>query len=251
MNTELKDKVVVITGGAKNMGQAFALNLAKQGCDIVIHYHSDHSFVEAEKTAQKITAMGQRALVIQGDLAQQSHVINLFTQTKEAYGKVDIVINNAGQISKKAFIDYTEDDFNRLFNINCKGAFFVMQQAAKFLEDNGRVINIGTSLLDAFTGNYALYAGSKAPLEQFTKALAKEVGARGITVNMICPGPIDTDFFHQQEDPDSVAFLNTASVAGRLGKVEDIVPVVEFLASAKSQWTTGQTLLVNGGFVAR
>ncbi|KKE82876.1 hypothetical protein N481_07965 [Pseudoalteromonas luteoviolacea S4047-1] len=152
---------------------------------------------------------------------------------------------------QKSIFDYSESDFDTLFNINAKGVFFVMQEAAKILQDNGRIINIGTSLLSAFTGNYALYAGSKAPVEHFTKALAKEIGARGITVNMICPGPIDTDFFHKQEDTDSVAYLSGASVAGRLGTIEDIVPMVDFLCSSQSQWTTGQTLFVNGGFVSR
>ncbi|KID55983.1 short-chain dehydrogenase [Pseudoalteromonas luteoviolacea] len=251
MNPPLQDKVALITGSAKNMGQAFALSLAQQGCDIVIHYHSESARTNAQDTAEKIIALGRRASVVQADLSCTAQVKNLFAQALEAFGKIDIVINNAGQVCKKAFIDYSESDFDALFNVNAKGAFFVMQEAAKTLQDNGRVINIGTSLLGAFTGNYALYAGSKAPVEHFTKALAKEVGARGITVNMICPGPVDTDFFHGQEDTDSVAYLSTASVAGRLGTIKDIVPMVDFLCSSQSQWTTGQILFVNGGFVSR
>ncbi|KZN45029.1 SDR family oxidoreductase [Pseudoalteromonas luteoviolacea] len=251
MDEELQGKVALITGGAKNMGQAFAINLASKGCNIVIHYHSDNTLREAEKTAAHIQTLGQKALIVQGDLTNTSHVTNLFLQTLEAFGRIDIVINNAGNVIKKAFVDYCESDFDNLFNINCKGAFFVMQEAAKTLEDNGRIINMGTSLLGAFTGDYSLYAGSKAPLEQFTRALAKEIGNRGITVNLVCPGPIDTDFFHQQETPESVAYLSAASVSQRLGAIDDIVPTVAFLASPQSQWTTGQTLFVNGGFITR
>ncbi|OCQ21457.1 short-chain dehydrogenase [Pseudoalteromonas luteoviolacea] len=251
MNTPLLGKVALVTGAARNMGRAFAYNLAEQGCDVIVHYHSEASLKDAEKTAKLINDLGRKSLIIQGDISRASVAENLFTQALEAFGKIDIVVNNAGAVLKKSFIDYTEEEFDSLFNINCKGAFFIMQNAAKKLEDNGRVINIGTSLLGAFTGGYALYAGSKAPLEQFTRALAKEVGARGITVNTICPGPIDTAFFHAQEDPQSVAYLSAASVSNRLGKVEDIVPMVSFLASDQSQWTTGQTLFVNGGFVAR
>ncbi|KZN69598.1 SDR family oxidoreductase [Pseudoalteromonas luteoviolacea] len=251
MKMPLLGKVALVTGAARNMGQAFACNLAEQGCDIIVHYHSEASFTDAEKTAHMVKDLGRKALVVQGDISSASAAENLFIQGIEAFGKVDIVVNNAGAVLKKAFVDYTEQEFDALFNINCKGAFFIMQNAAKRLEDNGRVINIGTSLLGAFTGNYALYAGSKAPLEQFTRTLAKEVGARGITVNTICPGPIDTAFFHAQEDPQSVQYLSAASVSNRLGKVEDIVPMVSFLASEQAQWTTGQTLFVNGGFVAR
>ncbi|MBQ4813298.1 SDR family oxidoreductase [Pseudoalteromonas luteoviolacea] len=251
MNTPLLGKVALVTGAARNMGRAFAYSLAEQGCDVIVHYHSEASLKDAEKTATLINDLGRKSLIIQGDVSRASVAENLFTQALEAFGKIDIVVNNAGAVLKKSFIDYTEEEFDSLFNINCKGAFFIMQNAAKKLEDNGRVINIGTSLLGAFTGGYALYAGSKAPLEQFTRALAKEVGARGITVNTICPGPIDTAFFHAQEDPQSVAYLSAASVSNRLGKVEDIVPMVSFLASEQSQWTTGQTLFVNGGFVAR
>ncbi|KZN35735.1 SDR family oxidoreductase [Pseudoalteromonas luteoviolacea] len=251
MNSNLTGKVALITGAARNMGRAFSQSLAAQGCDIIIHYHSDASLADAEETAQLVRAHGRQSLIIKADISNYLEAENLFKQGLEAFGKVDIVINNAGAILKKAFVDYTEQDFDTLFNINCKGTFFIMQNAAKILQDNGRIINVSTSLLGAFTGNYALYAGSKAPVEHFTRPLAKEIGARGITVNTICPGPIDTAFFHAQEDPQSVAYLSAASVANRLGKIEDITPMVNFLASEQSQWTTGQTLFINGGFVTR
>ena len=251
MNLNLQNKVAVITGASKNMGSAFAIALAKQGCNIVIHYHSESSKTDAENTAELVKDIGSEALIVKADLTKQVAVTELFNKAKEKFGRIDIVINNAGKVIKRPFVDYTEIDFDQLFNINCKAAFFVMKEAAMSIEDNGRIINMGTSLLGAFTGNYALYAGSKAPLEDFTKALAKEIGSRGVTVNTICPGPVDTSFFHGEENEATVAYLSSTSVANRLGRIEDIVPVIEFIACESAQWTTGQTLFINGGFVAR
>ncbi len=251
MTNQFNGKVALITGAARNMGRAFAEALAKAGCDIIVHYNSDTSASDAETTAGLVEQAGQRALLVQGELSQPSNVQNLFSQAKEAFGRIDIVINNAGKVIKRPFTEYTENDFDQLFNINTKAAFFVMQEAAKHIEDNGRIINMGTSLLGAFTGYYSLYAGSKAPLEDFTKALAKEIGSKGVTVNTVCPGPVDTEFFHGEENEQSVAYLSAASVANRLGKIEDIVPFVKFIASEEAQWTTGQTLFINGGFVTR
>ncbi|ALS99572.1 SDR family oxidoreductase [Lacimicrobium alkaliphilum] len=244
-------KVAIVTGAARNMGRAFAQALAQQGADLVIHYHSDSSAVDAEQTARLVKESGGRALLIKGDLSRADEVNKLFEQTLQAFGRVDIVINNAGRVIKKPFVDYTEEDFELSFNINTKSVFLMMQQAARHIEDNGRIINMGTSLLAAFTGYYGLYAGSKAPLEDFTRALAKEIGSRGITVNTVAPGPVDTAFFHGQEDEATTAYLSAASPMGRLGKIEDIVPLISFIASQEARWITGQTLFINGGFVTR
>jgi NAD(P)-dependent dehydrogenase (short-subunit alcohol dehydrogenase family) len=135
--------------------------------------------------------------------------------------------------------------------INTKGMFFCMQEAARRISDNGRIINLGTSLLGATTGNYSAYAGTKAPIEHFTRALARELGARGITVNTIAPGAVDTPFFHGPETPQSVEYVKKAHVSGRLANVDDIVGVVEFLASPRSQWVSAQTLFVNNAYLAR
>lgn len=248
---DLTGKTALITGAARNMGRAFAVALAARGADIVAHYHSDSSAADAEETARLIKDQGRRALLAQGDLADKGRVEAIFAETKQAFGRLDIVVNNAGMMIKKPIADYTEDDFDRVFATNTKAPFLVMQQAAKHLENDGRVINIGTSLSGAFTANYGLYSGSKAPIEDFSRALAKEIGDRGITVNTVAPGPIDTPFLHGEENDQTVAYLKAATPANRLGTVEDVLPMVEFLASPASQWVTGQILFVNGGFVTR
>lgn len=254
INSEIRNlagKVAIVTGAARNMGRAFSVAMAARGADIVVHYNSESSQPAAEETARLIEAKGARALLVKGDLTSTESVEKLFNDTIQSFSKVDIVINNAGLVIKKPMAEYTEEDFDRSFAINAKAPFLVMKQAAKHIQENGRVINMGTSLLGAFTGMYGIYAGSKAPLEDFTRALAKEIGNRGVTVNTVAPGPIDTPFFHSEENEQSVAYLSAASVANRLGRIEDIVPTIEFLVSEDARWTTGQTLFVNGGFVTR
>ncbi|MEO0400735.1 MAG: SDR family oxidoreductase [Pseudomonadota bacterium] len=248
---DLEGKVALITGSARNMGRAFAVSLAARGADIVVHHHAADSVADAEETARLVQENGVRALITSGDLSSSSAVEAIFASAKDAFGRIDIVINNAGVVIKKSFAEITEDDFDRAFGVNTKAAFFTMQQAARHIEDGGRIINMGTTLLGATTGMYGVYAGSKAPLEDFTRALSKEIGGRGVTVNVVAPGPINTAFFHEEENERSTTYLSNMSVAGRLGEITDIVPLVDFLASDSSQWVTAQTLFINGGFLAR
>ncbi|MBV9230812.1 MAG: SDR family oxidoreductase [Chloroflexi bacterium] len=247
----LAGKAAIITGSARNMGRAFAEALARLGANVAVHYHSQSAKSDAEETARLVQEQGVRAVVVGGDLADLAIVRQIFDETLNAFGRVDIVINGAGLVIKKPFMEVTEEDFDRSFGINAKAAFFVMQEAARRISDNGRIINMGTTILGATIPFYSVYAGSKAPLEDFTRALAREIGSRGITVNTVAPGPIDDSFYHGQENAQSVARATQASVAGRLGKVDDIVPLIEFLASPGSQWITAQTIFINGGYLAR
>ena len=253
-NTQARDldgKVAIITGSARNMGRAFADALSARGADVTVHHHGDSSKMDAEETAAAVRGNGRRALVIAGDLSETDTVRRLFRETKEAFGRIDIVINNAGIVLKKPIAEVSEEEFDRVFGINAKAPFFVMQEAARTIEDGGRIINMGTSLLAATTGGYGAYTGSKAPLEDLTRALAKEIGDRGVTVNTVAPGPIDTAFFHGEENEESTEFLKHMSVGNRLGRIDDVVPVIDFLTSEEARWVTAQTLFVNGGFTAR
>lgn len=218
---------------------------------MVVHHHGAKSAAEAEETASLVRQTGQEALTVDADLSDIAQIQKMFDSTQERFGRIDILINNAGVVIKKPFAEITEAEYDRIFAINAKAAFFCMQEAARRMADNGRIVNIGTTLLAATTGFYSIYAGSKAPLEDFTRALAKEVGARGITVNVVAPGPLNTSFFYPAETPESVAFLKHMSVTGELGEVSDIVPLVRFLVSPEARWVTAQTIFINGGFVAR
>jgi len=251
LTTPLTGKVAIVTGAARNLGRAYARGLAEDGASVVVHYNSDSSRADAEETLSLITSAGGAGVTVQADLTTVADIENLFAKAIAAFGGVDILVNNAGMVLKKPVADVTEDEFDRIFDVNTKSVFFAMRTASRLLRDGGRVINLGTTLLAATTGQYGVYAGSKAPLEDFTRALAIEIGARGITVNTVAPGPIDTSFFHGQETPESTAYLSHASVSGELGRIDQIAPTIRFLASAEAQWITAQTIFVNGGFVAR
>ncbi|HSX07729.1 MAG TPA: SDR family oxidoreductase [Candidatus Saccharimonadales bacterium] len=247
----LANKTAIITGAARNQGRAYAQALARMGANIVVHYHNEAARADAEETAKLVEQEGTKALLVEGDISEIAAVKRLFEEAQKNFDTIDIVINNAGIVIKKPFVEVTEEDFDRSFGINTKAAFFVMQEAARTISDNGRIINLGTTILGATIPFYSVYAGAKAPLEDFTRALAREIGDRGVTVNTVAPGPLDDSFYHGAETPESVARATQASVAHRLGKVEDIVPVIEFLASPGSQWVTAQTIFVNGGYLAR
>ena len=152
---------------------------------------------------------------------------------------------------KKPMAEVTDEDLERMININTRGTYYCMREAARRIADNGRVINIGTSLLSGMAPNYSAYAGTKSIMEEVTRAGARELGDRGITVNTISPGPFNTPFFHSQENPESTRYATNLSVAGRLGEIGDLVPLVEFLASPGSQWINGQTIWINGGYLTR
>lgn len=247
----LNGKVALVIGASRNMGRAFAEMLGADGAAVAIHYNSPGSQAGAENTAQAVRDAGGEAAIFQADITRNTDITHLFDAVEQRFGGLDILIHTAGQMLKKDIVDITEAEFDAQFAINTKAAFFCMQEAAKRLRDNGRILTIGTSLQAATTGQYAAYAGSKAPLEHFTRALAKEIGARGITVNSMCPGPMDTEFFHQAASPQSTAFVKSLSINGQLGAVKDLVPLAKLLVSPENNWITAQSIFINGGFVSR
>ncbi|KAG0289570.1 hypothetical protein BGZ98_003786, partial [Dissophora globulifera] len=194
-------------------------------------------------------ALGRKAFIVQGDLTTVAVVKRIFAEFMAHYGRIDIVVNNAGTAALGAIGDNPEADYDFVFNANAKMPFFVMQECAKHMSDNGRVINNTSNILRVLVPGASTYAGSKAALEHFTRSFAKEVGHRGITVNAIAPGPVDTDMLRENQPPGMLAFFAKESVLGRLGKIRDIVPVVIFLASPASQWVTGQNIFINGGAI--
>ncbi|WP_346239280.1 SDR family oxidoreductase [Niabella insulamsoli] len=246
----LKDKVVVIAGGGKNLGGLISREIAGRGADVMIHYNSESSRAESDKTAAAVRALGRKAELFQGDLTDVNNMKALFKMAKEKFGRIDVAINTVGMVLKKPFVDTTEAEFDTMSDINSKAAYFFIQEAGKNLEDNGKIISIVTSLLGAYTGFYSTYAGAKAPVEHYTRAASKEFGSRGISVTAVAPGPMDTPFFYGQETPDAVAYHKSASALGGLTHIEDIAPLVLFLAT-DGWWITGQTILINGGYTTK
>ncbi len=246
----LNGKVAIIGGGAKNLGGLLSREFAKKGAKVVINFHSDASKADADATVQAIIESGGEAYASQGDLTKPSQVAALFDGAKARYGGVDIAINTIGKVLRKSIVETTEEEYDSMFDINAKSAFFFIKESGRHLNDGGKVITILTSLLAAFTDGYATYAGGKAAVEHFHRAAAKEFGSRGISVNAVAPGPMDTPFFYPAETPERVAFHKSMAMNGDLTKIEDIVPIVMFLAT-EGWWITGQTIFANGGYTTR
>lgn len=249
-DTELRDKVVVLGGGAKNLGGLLATQLGERGAKVVVHYHSDASAQDAEKTVDAVTKAGGQAVTAQGDLTRVADVRALFDAAVDNFGRVDVAVNTTGMVLRKPILETTEEDYDRMFAVNSKAAYFFIQEAGRRLSDNGKIISLGTSLLAAFTDGYSTYAGGKAPLEHFTRAAAKEFADRGISVNLVAPGPMDTPFFYPQETPERVEFHKSQAMGNQLTQIEDIAPIILFLAT-EGWWFTGQTMFPNGGYTTR
>lgn len=247
---DLKGKVVLIAGGGKNLGGLLSRDFAAKGAKLAIHYNSESSRTESEKTLSEVQALGVEAFLFQGDLTKVENVTKFFDETIAKYGGIDVAINTVGMVLKKPFTETTEEEYDKMFGINSKSAYFFLQEAGKKLNDNGKICTIVTSLLAAYTGLYSTYAGAKAPVEHFTRAASKEFGARGISVTAVAPGPMDTPFFYGQESEDAVAYHKSASALGGLTNINDIAPLVEFLVT-DGWWITGQTIFANGGYTTR
>jgi NAD(P)-dependent dehydrogenase (short-subunit alcohol dehydrogenase family) len=251
MEHGISGKTVVIAAGAKNLGGLIARDLAGRGAKaIAIHYNSDATRAAAEKTAAAVEAAGALSLLVQGDLTKPAEIARLFAETQKTLGAPDIAINTVGMVLKRPIGETSEAEFDVMMDVNAKSAFFFIKEAGAHLKVGGKICTIVTSLLAAFTGHYAIYAGGKAPVEHFTRAAAKEFGPRGISVTAVAPGPMDTPFFYGQETPDAVSYHKSASALGGLTKIEDIAPLVRFLVS-EGWWITGQTIFANGGYTTR
>ncbi|KLO93105.1 3-oxoacyl-[acyl-carrier-protein] reductase [Fusarium fujikuroi] len=246
----LEGKVVLITGGAKNLGAEIALSLASIGASLALHYNSPSTKDSADALAKTISQSFPKVKYsfYQGDLTTKAAVDKLFEAALKDFGKIDIVINTIGKVLKKPIAEVSEAEYDSI--VNSKSAFLILQAGAKHVNDGGKIITIVTALLAAFTGFYTSYAGSKAPVEHFTRGVAKELMGRRISVNAVAPGPMDTPFFYPQEADDAVAFHKSQALEGRLTDVKDIAPLVKFLVT-EGGWITGQTIFANGGYTTR
>lgn len=252
----IKGKTVIIAGGAKNLGGLIARDLAQHGARaIAIHYNSQATEAEAKATVAAVEAVGAKAVALQANLKSAVTMERLFADVVSTIGRPDIAINTVGKVLKKPILEISEAEYDEMSAVNAKIAFFFLKEAGKHVNDNGKIVTLVTSLLGAFTPFYSSYAGTKAPVEHFTRAAAKEFGARGISVTAIGPGPMDTPFFYPAEGADAVAYHKTAAALSSFSKtgltdIEDIVPWIRMLVS-EGWWMTGQTILVNGGYTTK
>ncbi|HRM50144.1 MAG: SDR family oxidoreductase [Alicycliphilus sp.] len=252
----IQGKVVLIAGGAKNLGGLLARDLAAHGAKAVaIHYNSAASKADADATVAAVQKAGARAVALQADLTSAAAMEKLFADAVAAVGRPDIAINTVGKVLKKAIADISEAEYDEMSAVNAKSAFFFLKEAGKHVNDNGKICTLVSSLLGAFTPFYASYAGTKAPVEHFTRAAAKELGARGISVTAVGPGPMDTPFFYGQESADAQAYHKSAAALSPFSKtgltdIEDVVPFIRHLVS-DGWWITGQTILINGGYTTK
>ncbi|MDU0202608.1 SDR family oxidoreductase [Paenibacillus sp. MAH-36] len=245
--SNLSGKVAIITGASRGIGREIAELLAKHGAKVVINFASNPT--KAEEVVASIKQNGGEALPVQADISRVSDIEQLFQTTLAAYGQIDILVNNAGIMITKPLAVMTEEDFDKQYAINVKGTYFAIQQALKYMNKGGRIINFSTSVAGMMFPTYSAYAGTKGAVEQITRQLTKELGPAGITINAVAPGPVNTELFTIGKSEQQIQGIANLNAFGRLGEPEDIAGAVLFLAGEESRWITGQTIRINGGMV--
>lgn len=240
----LENKIALVTGGSRGMGAAIVKQLADEGATVAFTYNRGAD--KAAGVAAELTRKGQRGLAIAADGADPSAVVAAVEQTVNEFGRIDILVNNAGVAVMKPFEDYTLEEYNQTMDINARAVFVGTQAAAKHMGRGARIITIGSCMADRVSGPYGtLYAMSKSALTAFNKGLSRDLGPRGITVNLVQPGPVDTDMNPANSEHADAQRKNIS--LGEYGKVEDIASLVTFLASPESGYITGTAITIDGG----
>lgn len=251
MNTSSNDrddkKVVLITGASRGIGAFTATLLAQQGHKVVINYANNDQ--QATQIVENIKAAGGTASRFKADVSQSNQVELLFDYVINTYGKIDVLINNAGIMNFKKIALLDDATIDKVIAINLKGSLYAMREAAKRLEQGGKIINLSSSVIGMKLEGYGIYTASKAAIESLTAILAKELRAKNITVNAVAPGPTATELFFEGKSDELIAQLAKASPLERLGTVEDIAAVLNFVVSNDGNWINAQTIRVNGGIV--
>lgn len=240
----LTNKVVLITGASRGIGAAVAKHIAGEGAQVIINYAGNQA--EADQTVKEIKDNGGDAIALKADVSKAADVSALFNAGIAHYGRIDVLINNAGIMITKLLKDTTDEDFTRQFDVNVRGTFNTLREAATKLANGGTIINTSTTLTRAMIPTYATYVATKGAVEQLTRVFAKEMGARGITVNAVLPGPTNTELFIKGKTQEMIDRLASLNAFNRLGEVDDIAKVITFLASDDAKWISGQTIGING-----
>ena len=245
--TNQTSKVAIVTGASRGIGAAVAERLGQDGFTVVVNYSGDAS--PAAALARKIEANGGRALTARADVSDAVAVRGMFEAAEAAFGGVDVLVNNAGIMQLSAISDTDDASFSRQIDVNLKGTFNTLREAARRLRDGGRIINFSSSVVGLLQPTYGVYAATKAAVEAMSSVLTKELRGRGITVNAVAPGPTATDLFLKGKPQEVVDRLAKLAPLERLGQPADIANAVAFLAGPDGAWINGQTLRANGGII--
>jgi len=245
---KLSNQVAVVTGASKGIGAGIAKALAAEGASVIVNYASSRE--GADHVVKEITAKGGKATAVQADLSKSADVVKLFTETKKVYGKLNILVNNAGVYEFVPLDGITEEHFHRIFNLNVLGVLLATKEAVKLIgPEGGSIINVGSGVSTLNPPSSSVYTGTKAALDSITGVLAKELGPRKIRVNSINPGLIETEGVQSQgfHAGDFRKWVESASPLGRIGQTDDIAPTAVYLASDDSKYLTGEQIRVTGG----
>jgi 3-oxoacyl-[acyl-carrier protein] reductase len=246
----LQGKVALVTGASRGIGSAVAVALARSGARVIVNFKDESEAANAERVIADIKALGQVGHAVRADLRRIEEIEALFDATGTLGGAIDIVVSNAaGDAVIRPIAETTEEDYDRVMTLNARSQFFVLRAAARRVRPGGRIIVIATtSVVMPYPGT-ASYGGAKRAAELYALVLASELGAGGTTVNVVAPGPTDTETFRRQNPPERIRYVESVTPLGRLGRPDDIADVVLFLASHDARWITRQVIQVGGGVV--
>lgn len=241
-----KDKIAVVTGGSRGIGKAIALKLASQGANVVVNYTSNSS--AADEVVKEVEALGSKAIAVKANVSNASDIENLIKETESELGKIDILVNNAGITRDGLLIRMKEDDFDQVIDVNLKGVFLTTKLIGKKMlkQKSGAIVNITSVVGLMGNAGQANYAASKAGVVGFTKSVAREFASRGIRVNAVAPGFIESDMTATLDEKVVENYMASIPLS-RFGKAEDVANTVAFLVSDQANYITGQTLQVDGG----
>ncbi|MBN8624305.1 MAG: glucose 1-dehydrogenase [Planctomycetes bacterium] len=248
MSQKLTGKVAVVTGASKGIGAGIALRLAAEGAAVVVNYSSSRE--GADRVVKEITGSGGKAVAVQANLSQPADVQNLFAETKKAFGRVDVLVNNAGIYEFSPLESVTPEHFHKQFDLNVLGLLLASQEAAKLMgPDGGSIVNISSVVSRSPVAGGSVYSATKGAVDALTRALAAELGPKKIRVNTVNPGMVETEGTHGAgiTESDFRKTVEAQTPLGRIGQPKDIAPAVVYLASEDSSWVTGETLFVSGG----
>lgn len=241
------NRTAIVTGSSKGIGAAIARRLAADGFAVVVNYASGAEAAAA--VVKEIEGAGGRAVAVEADIAATDSMKALFDSAEQAFGGVDVLVNNAGIMQLSPIADTTDEAFERQVAINLGGVFRGVREATQRLREGGRIVNFSSSVVGLYQPAYGVYAATKAAVEAITHILAKELGPKGITVNAVAPGPVETELFMKGKSDDLLKAIIGMNPLKRLGQPEDIAGVVSFLAGPDGGWVNGQVVRANGGVV--